>query len=164
MTSLVKGEGKKRWNAELVPSTTNISYAQSTSFALERAYYILYHTIFPKHFFYHASHLLLKCYSSSSFPFSPKFQWLLLFHWPPVSTPISNLTLSYFSSYVSESSSIHGGPSAKVRHLAWYNLASRPSLINHESQCPFARILSFFLTTQDSEFLLHLINGIHHSP
>lgn len=59
VTSLVKGEGKKRWNEELVPSTTNISYAQSTSFALERAYYILYHTHLPKA-------LLLSCQSPTT--------------------------------------------------------------------------------------------------
>ena len=72
-------------------------------------------------------HLLLSCQSPTNlsatvvphFLFLPNFSGLFSPLSPNFNSnlQLSNLTLSYFPSYLSESSSIHGEASAKVRHF-----------------------------------------------
>lgn len=111
--------------------------------------------IFPKH-------LLLSCQSPTNlsatvaphFLFLPNFSGLFSPLSPNFNSnlQLSNLTISpvIFLNHLP----FMEKPLLKSDTLAWFNSASRPLL----------RIVSFFLTTQDSELLLHLINSIHHNP
>lgn len=162
MTGLDIRGNKEKASTELVTWTTNISY--SKVYFLPTLTCILY--TLPLGSSPYTSFIIRVIHFSSATvaPISPKFHWLLMFHCPLASPPLWLFKSDYPVSPVIFLDHLLYmlGPTAKVRHLAC-SLASRSTLEVHSCElCPFARILSFFMTTKTQNS--YCTYTIHLSP